>query len=136
MHMKQTMKDALAVVLFLLLFPYFAMSFWQQKHEEASSENDSLQQEALELTAQLSEGSYFVYWEKEQKKIPSELFLVGALAGSIDSSCETEALKAQAVMLRSSLYRNIEYHTRNTVCSEQRGSIIPPPERQYDIHRH
>lgn len=72
--MKQTMKDALAVVLFLLLFPYFAMSFWQQKHEDASSENDSLQQEALELTAQLSEGSYFVYWEKEQKKIPSELF--------------------------------------------------------------
>ena len=106
--MKQTMKDALAVVLFLLLFPYFAMSFWQQKHEEASSENDSLQQEALELTAQLSEGSYFVYWEKEQKKIPSELFLVGALAGSIDSSCETEALKAQAVMLRSSLYRKMQ----------------------------
>lgn len=84
------------------------MSFWQQKHEEASSENDSLQQEALELTAQLSEGSYFVYWEKEQKKIPSELFLVGALAGSIDSSCETEALKAQAVMLRSSLYRKMQ----------------------------
>lgn len=106
--MKQTMKDALAVVLFLLLFPYFSMSFWQQKHEEASSENDSLQQEALELTAQLSEGSYFVYWEKEQKKIPSELFLVGALAGSIDSSCETEALKAQAVMLRSSLYRKMQ----------------------------
>ena len=72
-------EDAFAVVLFLLLFPYFAMSFWQQKHEDASSENDSLQQEALELTAQLSEGSYFVYWEKEQKKIPSELFLVGAL---------------------------------------------------------
>lgn len=106
--MKQTMKDALAVVLFLLLFPYFAMPFWQQKHEDASSENDSLQQEALELTAQLSEGSYFVYWEKEQKKIPSELFLVGALAGSIDSSCETEALKAQAVMLRSSLYRKMQ----------------------------
>ena len=106
--MKQTMKDALAVVLFLLLFPYFAMSFWQQKHEDASSENDSLQQEALELTAQLSGGSYFVYWEKEQKKIPSELFLVGALAGSIDSSCETEALKAQAVMLRSSLYRKMQ----------------------------
>lgn len=106
--MKQTMKDALAVVLFLLLFPYFAMSFWQQKYEDASSENDSLQQEALELTAQLSEGSYFVYWEKEQKKIPSELFLVGALAGSIDSSCETEALKAQAVMLRSSLYRKMQ----------------------------
>lgn len=106
--MKQTMKDALAVVLFLLLFPYFAMSFWQQKREDASSENDSLQQEALELTAQLSEGSYFVYWEKEQKKIPSELFLVGALAGSIDSSCETEALKAQAVMLRSSLYRKMQ----------------------------
>ena len=106
--MKQTMKDALAVVLFLLLFPYIAMSFWQQKHEDASSENDSLQQEALELTAQLSEGSYFVYWEKEQKKIPSELFLVGALAGSIDSSYETEALKAQAVMLRSSLYRKMQ----------------------------
>ena len=50
----------------------------------------------------------FVYWEKEQKKIPSELFLVGALAGSIDSSCETEALKAQAVMLRSSLYRKMQ----------------------------
>lgn len=106
--MKQTMKDAFAVVLFLLLFLYFAMSFWQQKHEDASSENDSLQQEALELTAQLSEGSYFVYWEKEQKKIPSELFLVGALAGSIDSNCETEALKAQAVMLRSSLYRKMQ----------------------------
>lgn len=106
--MKQSVKDAFAVVLFLLLFPYFAMSFWQQKHEEASSENDSLQQEALELTTQLSEGSYFVYWEKEQKKIPSELFLVGALAGSIDSSCETEALKAQAVMLRSSLYRKMQ----------------------------
>ena len=65
MHMKQTMKDALAVVLFLLLFPYFAMSFWQRKHEDASSENDSLQQEALELTAQLSEGSYF-WWVRWQ----------------------------------------------------------------------
>lgn len=108
MHMKQTMKDALAVVLFLLLFPYFAMSFWQQKHEEATPENDSLQQEALELTTQLSEGAYFVYWEKEQKKIPSELFLVGALAGSIDSTYETEALKAQAVMLRSSLFREMQ----------------------------
>ena len=74
MHMKQTMKDALAVVLFLLLFPYFAMSFWQQKHEEASSENDSLQQEALELTAQLSEGSYFVYWKKNRKRSRQSFF--------------------------------------------------------------
>ncbi len=106
--MKQIVKDALAVILFLLLFPYFAMSFWQQKHEDVTPENDSLQQETLELTKQLSDGTYFVYWEKEQKKIPAELFLVGALAGSIDSSYETEALKAQAVMLRSSLYRKMQ----------------------------
>jgi len=106
--MKQTMKDALAVILFLLLFPYFAMSFWQQKHEKAAPENDSLQQDAVELTEQLSKGTYFVYWEKEQKKIPAELFLVGALAGSIDSTYEAEALKAQAVMLRSSLYRKMQ----------------------------
>lgn len=106
--MKQSVKDTFAVVLFLLLFPYFAMSFWQQKHVETDPETTDWQQQELELTTQLADGKYFVYWEKEQKKIPSELFLVGALAGSIDSSYEKEALKAQAVMLRSSLYRKMQ----------------------------
>ena len=72
--MKQSVKDTFAVVLFLLLFPYFAMSFWQQKHVETDPETTDWQQQELELTTQLADGKYFVYWEKNRKKSRQSFF--------------------------------------------------------------
>nr|MBQ8251873.1 hypothetical protein [Lachnospiraceae bacterium] len=111
------MKDMVAVVIFLLLFPYFTISFKQQKNQltdEPCPEAD-LQTE-YDLIAKLPHNQkYFVVWEEEGTRLtlPVEHFLVGALAASIPLSYEEEVLKAQAVILRSDLCRRYEEIGKN-----------------------
>ncbi len=95
-------KDLLAILLFLLLLPYFAISFKQQNEEWVQTKT---QEEFGNLSELIHNRTYFVIWEEEavSMKLPVEHFLIGALAASIPISYEEEVLKAQVVVLRSTL---------------------------------
>jgi stage II sporulation protein D len=132
--MAEHIKDILAILVFLLLFPYFALSLRQQLQirqtawtEEAQTAESETEKDSLaETMTSLEDGEdngqtckemlsslkdlpqskkYSVRWEDAQTvcTLPVELFLVGALSASIDADYETEALKAQVVVLRSTL---------------------------------
>lgn len=125
------LKDILAVLLFLLLFPYFAMSFKQQKEELLQTDQNVIRVEDKEILAEYEQlmempqnASYFVIWQSEGNsvKLPVEIFMVGALAASIDVTYETEVLKAQAIVLRSTLCQ--EYENRQEITlNEKTGNF-------------
>lgn len=134
-------KDVLAVLLFLLLFPYFAISFKEQKDEylqrearkemtvsrQSANNSDSspatgaADRELMERYEQLLElpqnKTYSVIWQEDsvQMKLPVEIFLVGALAASVDAGYEKEVLKAQAIVLRSTLCQAYESEKQVTL---------------------
>lgn len=103
------LKDFAAILIFLLLFPYFAFSFKEQKDEFMGKEPDREEKQMLQMYEELSDlphnESYYVLWREHGVvlRLPVEHFLVGALASSIAIEYEDEILKAQAVILRSSL---------------------------------
>ena len=69
--------------------------------------------------------AYFVKWSDEgsKKNMPVEIFMVGALAASIDVDYEEEALKAQAVVLRSTLCQAYEKKSmQDALISQLKGS--------------
>ncbi len=106
------MKDVVAVIIFLLLFPYFAISFKQQKEQflDKESEGRELQTYYEQLSELPHNQKYFVAWEEDGVclRLPVEHFLIGALAASIPISYEEEVLKAQVIVLRSTLCRMYE----------------------------
>jgi len=136
------LKDLAAILIFLLLFPYFALSFKQQKEEFMGKESDSGEKQILEMYEQLSElphnGNYYVLGEDNgvSLKLPIEHYLVGALAASISVEYEEEVLKAQTVILRSSLmeeYENSEKMqdgTREILPDERGGRYWTDAEMQ------
>lgn len=120
-------KDFFSILLFLFLFTYFAVSFKDQKEElkknreerntvETAEKGVSADQKILAIYEQLSDlphnGKYYVVWEDEgiNLRLPLENFLIGALASSIPVTYEKEVLKAQAILLRSTLC--MEYEKR------------------------
>lgn len=104
-------KELAAVLMFVLLFPYFLFSFQEQKKELLGEKETVPEKGILEKYIQLSElphnNVYYVAWEEEgvTLRLPVEHFLVGALASSISTEYEKETLAAQAVLLRSSLVK-------------------------------
>lgn len=89
---RQRLFDLCAVFLFLLLLPYACSLLFGRD-------------EGLRETVELAEeqpGLWVVCREPEgEKKIPMETYIQGALAASIPADCSYEALKAQAVILRT-----------------------------------
>lgn len=105
-------KDVVAVVIFLFLFPYFAISFKQQKADLLTDETKDMKlQTCYEQLSELPHNEkYFVAWEEDgtRLKLPVENFLIGALAASIPITYEEEVLRAQTILLRSTLCRLYE----------------------------
>ncbi len=127
------MKDLFAVLVFLFLFPYFAVSFKEQKDEWLKTKDHStevtqsvktdIKPLVSETTAGMTDGElmdlyelisesphnkkYFVTWEGDavSMTLPVEHFLIGGLAASIPVTYEEDTLKAQAIVLRSTLYQ-------------------------------
>lgn len=88
------------VLLFLLLIPYF-VTFLFGNLKEGGGEKPLL----ADLEERTGEGEVYVRNETAIgiENIPLERYVADKLARSIDSSFEKEALKAQAVLLRSGL---------------------------------
>lgn len=101
--MKQGIKDGFVLLLFLVLLPYVMGIFNKTKEEGVSWMNMEKIEEKEEITN-------FVRYEDKLhiQEIPLEEFLVGALAGTIPITYEKEVLKAQAVLLRSTCYAELE----------------------------
>ncbi|MBQ8527525.1 MAG: hypothetical protein IJ429_03540 [Lachnospiraceae bacterium] len=142
------LKDLAAILIFLFLFPYFAFSFKEQKEEWSNyrEEKDiSLEKEIFKMTEKpvnvqildmyenLSElphnNHYYVVWKEEgvTLRLPVENFLVGALAASVSVDYETEVLKAQVILLRSTLMKE---YVRQREEKKAEGKI---PESQEEI---
>lgn len=119
-------KEFFSILMFLFLFAYFAVSFKDQKEElkknreqrntvETAEKSESADKKILAIYKQLSElphnGKYYVVLEEEgvNLRLPAENFLIGALAASIPASYEKEVLKAQAILLRSTLFAEYEH---------------------------
>lgn len=96
---RKRMQDLLAVLSFLLLLPY-----------TCSALSGARQEAAVETIGQVSGGSGFILWEKENGvwRVSMDEFLTGALAASMPAGYREETLKAQAVILRSICMREME----------------------------
>lgn len=95
----KSIKDFFILFLFLILMTYFVMFFKER--------TDSAILDSYERLSQVSHSDrYFVVRQDEEVslRLPMENYLVGALAGSICVDYEKEVLKAQAIVLRSTLY--------------------------------
>lgn len=121
-------KDLAAILIFLFLFPYFVFSFKEQREVWSNPQEvreEPADKEILRMYAELDElphnARYFVVWEEDPALIlPVEHFLVGALAASISADYEKEVMKAQAILLRSTLVRAYEEQREKSV--EERES--------------
>lgn len=92
---------AVGILLFLLLLPYFFATFMGGiRSYEKKTYADS-----LTVVRQTDMG---------MEHIPLEEYLIGALAASIDPSCEPETLKAQAVILRTMVQKQYQNRDNRT----------------------
>ena len=104
----KNIRDFFILFLFFSLMTYFVMFFKRQQ--------DMLLPENYEKLSQLShKDRYTIIWEEEQirLRLPMEHFLVGALAATIPVDYEEEMLKAQAILLRSTLCCRFEEEKQN-----------------------
>lgn len=101
--MRQGIKDACVLILFLLLLPY-VMGIMNKTREEGVSWMN------MEEVEEEEEVTNFVKYEDKLliQEIPMEEFLVGALAGTIPIDYQIEVLKAQAILLRSTCYTKLK----------------------------
>ena len=76
--------------------------------------------------------THTVRWKSEEISfsLPMEFFLVGSLAASIPAEYETEVLKAQAILLRSSLMRRIKTKQKEVVLSDDNWDYWTDPKMQ------
>ena len=87
------------VLLFLLLLPYLlTLGFGNIQKGKAEVEE--------RVDERLTESRVYLYNETKvgTERIPLEIYVADKLSRSIDSSYEMEALKAQAVLIRSEIY--------------------------------
>lgn len=93
-----------AVLLFMILLPYVCATFMGGVHSYEAGEYDS----PIMVIRETDMGT---------ERMPMEEYLIGALAASINPAYEPEALKAQAVILRTMVYK--QYRSRDNKSSEE-----------------
>ena len=91
-------KNLGVILLFLMLFPYFTAIMFGNLQEESSVNAD--------MEEQLTSGRYVVNnrTDKGMESIPMEIYVADKLARCMGQSSEMEALKAQAVLIRTGLF--------------------------------
>lgn len=87
-----------AVLLLIILLPYVCTAFTGSVH----TYEEKIYHSPIIIVRKTDMGT---------ERIPMEEYLVGALAASMEPTCEPEALKAQAVILRTMVYK--QYQSRN-----------------------
>lgn len=99
-------RDCGAVLLFILLVPYI-ISFLFGNAGQGREEMEKAEMEMGMFHEDIRKAEYIVYNKTAAgtEKIPLETYLVGRLPATIDMGYEMEALKAQAVVLRTELMK-------------------------------
>ena len=100
--MNRKFRKITIAAVFLFLVPYIITVFMNGRHMKKDT-NSSLKQ------VKVQSGNSW-------KKVPLEEYFIGILAKEIDVAYEEEALKAQAILTRTNIYREI---------SENKETIFP-----------
>lgn len=103
--MKLKLKKICAVFVIIILLPYIITIFMSGKSIETSRDGES--------------GYIKVKTESGEKEVSLEEYCIGMLAKEISVNYEEEALKAQAVIVRTSVYKKIEEEGNQTVMQER-----------------
>ena len=106
----RNIKEFFVLFLFFVWMTCFVMFFKEKTDSEILGNYDSL--------SEISHNDrYIVAWEENgvNLRLPVEYFLIGALAATIPVDYETEVLKAQTILLRSSLYKKYKDSETQTV---------------------
>lgn len=105
-----SMKNLGVILLFLLLFPYL-VTFLFGNLQEGSAEK-SVQ---VSTEDQLADGQYQIKNQTElgAESIPLEIYVADKLARVAEADWEIEALKAQAVLIRTGLFWQLDQKTGN-----------------------
>lgn len=117
------MRKGITIVLFLILLLYFLVTFGKQT--PALKENIPLIEEKKEPES--------LYWvtivdKRGKSRIGLETYLWGILGSTIDAGYELETLKAQAVLLRSSFYYEMEKQKETEIDSKKMGFVYRTEE--------
>lgn len=112
---KPDYRDMGAILLFILLVPYIVSFFFGNLGRGENIEGDSVEKENIALEAEMfqediKKAEYIVCNKTTAgtEMIPLETYLVSRLPSTIDMGYELEALKAQAVVLRTELMKRAE----------------------------
>jgi len=130
---KKGLRNLLIMVLFLIWIPYFITVFYKSKFGFAdiyAKENVQIKRESL-------------YWVEQKdvrgtSKIALEEYLVGSLASTIPVEYEKEALKAQAILLRSTVLYKMQTNAENQTNTDNQtntGNRAMLDEEQADLYR-
>lgn len=114
-------QNLVVILLFIFLVPYivsfFFDAFGKQEETELSQETSEVQSRSVKwnYTVGSIEKGEFIVCNKTRagtEKIPLEDYIARRLPATIPESYEMEALKAQAIVLRTELYRSFEERGR------------------------
>lgn len=105
--MYKMLKQVGYFLIIILLLPYVVTVF--------------VKGEGVTMGVDLTANQPYVYVETEsgQKKISLEEYGMGVLAKEIDASYEMDTLKAQAVLIRTSIYKTIQEEGSDSVMSKK-----------------
>ena len=92
--MKRKIKKICAVFVIIVLLPYIITIFMNGKSIEANQDGKN--------------GYIKVKTKSGTKEVPLKEYCIGTLAKEISVDFEEEALKAQAVIVRTTIYKKIE----------------------------
>lgn len=101
---RQRVKQIIMVIIIVLLLPYVITIFMNGSSIETNGTIDDV----------------YLKVKKEKKiiKIPLQEYCIGVLAKEIKPNYKEQALQAQAVIVRTSIYRQIEEKGKKLVCEE------------------
>lgn len=105
---RQSMKSIFSFILILLLLPYVVTVFMHGAGMQVSGQELN---SAVNVKVTQEDGS------EQTIAVPWEEFFLGALAREIPENSELEFVKAQAVLLRTNVYRTLE-NAENPVLEE------------------
>lgn len=103
--MKRKIKKICAVFVIIVLLPYIVTIFMNGKSIETNQNGKN--------------GYIKVETDTGTKEIPLEEYCIGTLAKEIPVDFEPEALKTQAVIVRTTIYKKIEEEGKNAVMKER-----------------
>src|SRR5699024_8754336 len=108
-YIRQKMKSLGAFLIILILFPYIVSVFVNGTDIRAGSDGGSPHVKVRTAGAGGEETVVELGWNE---------YLAGILAREMPEDYETEAMKAQAVLIRTSLYQSLE-NSEDKILSEE-----------------